>query len=150
MNLNFMQTISFVFCCFEMWFIWIYVSKKYQLNSIGLRTHLRSSRFQIPNKIKKTKLIRRQHLKRWTSAQVSESLVWWFASSYGNEVTTKISRRKTKLTFGWNNVQLCPQLQAICTSSTPLVKLSLHSNTSSPVYDLFSLRHILQLHMNMD
>ena len=145
-----MQTISFVFCCFEMWFIWIYVSKKYQLNSIGLRTHLRSSRFQIPNKIKKTKLIRRQNLKRWTSAHVSESLVWWFASSYGNEVTTKISRRKTKLTFGWNNVQLCPQLLAIGTSSTPLVKLSLHSNTSSPVYDLFGLRHILQLHMNMD
>ena len=95
--------------------------------------------------MKKTKLIQRQRLKSWTSAHVSESLIWWFASSYGNEVTTKISKRKTKLTFGWNNVQLCPQLLAIGTSSTPLVKLSLHSNTSSPVYDLFGLRHILQL-----
>ena len=104
-------------------------------------------KFKVPNseQNKKTKLIQRQRLKRWTSAHVSESLIWWFAGSYGNEVTTKISKRKTKLTFGWNNVQLCPQLLAIGTSSTPLVKLSLHSNTSSPVYDLFGLRHILQL-----
>ena len=62
----------------------------------------------------------------------------------------KFSDEKTKLTFGWNNVQLCPQLLAIGTSSTPLVKLSLHNNTSSPVNDLFGLMHILQLYMNMD